>query len=388
MIIAVPRETYPGETRVGLTPEAAGSLATREEIAEILIETEAGSAAGFPDAIYAEKGSTLVADRAELFARADIVLQVRTAGANPEAGRADLPHCRPDQVFIGLAEALDPSPPLIELAARGSTLLAMELMPRITRAQSMDVLSSMATLAGYKAVLLAAGALPRIFPLLMTAAGTLAPTRLLVLGAGVAGLQAIATAHRLGAVVSAYDVRPTVAEQIQSLGAQFVDLDLAAEETEDPGGYARAQSADFNWRQQEALGEVVAQNQVVIATAAVPGQPAPRLISGEAVAAMEPGSVIVDLAAERGGNCALTRPGSTAVEHGVHILGPLNLPATLPYNASRMYAHNISTFFQYLIESDGLRIDPEDEITGATLVAHQGQIAHPRIRALIDAQQG
>ncbi|NKB67514.1 MAG: NAD(P)(+) transhydrogenase (Re/Si-specific) subunit alpha [Candidatus Latescibacteria bacterium] len=388
MIIGVPRETYPDETRVALTPETAGALAGREEITAVLIEHEAGAGAGFADAAYSEKGCTPIADRGELFTQADTVLQVRTLGANPEAGQVDLPHCRPDQVFIGLADALNPPPLLAELAQRGSSLLAMELMPRITRAQSMDVLSSMATLAGYKAVLLGAATLPRIFPLLMTAAGTLTPTRLLVLGAGVAGLQAIATARRLGAVVSAYDVRPAVAEQIQSLGAQFVDLGLETEQAEDTGGYATAQSDDFSQRQQEALSQVVAQNQVVIATAAIPGQPAPKLITAEAVAAMEPGSVIVDLAAETGGNCALTRPGETVVEHGVHILGPRSLPTTLPYHASRMYAHNISTFFQYLSESGTLHIDPENEITGATLVAHKGQIVHPQVSALIDAPRG
>jgi len=265
------------------------------------------------------------------------------------------------------------------------TLFAMELMPRITRAQSMDVLSSMATVAGYEAVLMAASALPRMFPLMMTAAGTLTPARVLVIGAGVAGLQAIATSRRLGAVVQAYDVRPVVKEQVESLGAEFVELDLETGDAEDAGGYAKEQSEEFYRRQQEALGRVVAENDVVITTAAIPGQKAPVLITAEAVAAMAPGSVIVDLAAERGGNCELARPGQTVVEHGVEIRGPLNLAAAAPYHASQMYAHNITTYFQHLAPEGELRFDLEDEITRETLVLRDGQVVHPRIIELLDA---
>jgi NAD(P) transhydrogenase subunit alpha len=256
----------------------------------------------------------------------------------------------------------------------------MELMPRITRAQSMDALSSMATIAGYKAVLLAASELPRIFPLLMTAAGTLAPARVLVIGAGVAGLQAIASARRLGARVSAYDVRPAVKEQVQSLGADFVELDLDTGQAEDAGGYALAQDEAFYEQQRFELGKVVAESDVVVTTAAIPGQPAPLLITGAAVEAMRPGSVIVDLAAERGGNCELTRAGETVEIDGFRILGPENLPSTVPAHASQMYAHNAATFLAHLLDDYGqLGIDEEDEIAIGTLVTRDGRVVHPRV---------
>jgi NAD(P) transhydrogenase subunit alpha len=346
---------------------------------EVVLEEGAGAGAGFPDSAYVERGAQLVV-RADLFARADIVLQVRTLGANPQAGRADLDHVRDGQIFIGAAEPLGDMAPLKDLAERGATLFAMELMPRITRAQSMDILSSMATVAGYKAVLLAAEHLPRMFPLLMTAAGTVTPARVLIIGAGVAGLQAIATARRLGATVQAYDVRAAVKEQIESLGAKFVELDLDAGDSEDSGGYAKAQDESFYDRQREELGKVVAESDVVISTAAIPGKPSPLLITAEAVRAMAMGSVVVDLAAERGGNCALSKAGETVVESGVQILAPLNLPATVPYHASQMYSHNIATFLKHLYDSEeGIQCDMEDEITSATLVARGGQIVHPRL---------
>jgi NAD(P) transhydrogenase subunit alpha len=256
----------------------------------------------------------------------------------------------------------------------------MELIPRITRAQSMDILSSMATIAGYKAVLMAADALPRMFPLLMTAAGTLTPARVLIIGAGVAGLQGIATARRLGAVVQAYDVRPAVKEQIESLGAEFIELAIDAGDSEDAGGYAKAQDETFYRRQREELAKVAGQNDVVVTTAAIPGQPAPLLITAKAVELMGSGSVIVDLASERGGNCELTRPGETIIEHGVQIMGPLNLPATIPNHASQMYSHNISTFLRHLVKEEGLQFDMEDEITRETLVMRESEVVHPRIR--------
>ena len=378
MIVGIARETFAGEHRVALVPEAVSGLSACN--ADILIEPGAGAAAGYADAAYADRGAEIAADRDEVFARADVVFQVRTLGANPEAGRADLARIRSGQVLIGASDPLTAGPELAALAETGATLFAMELIPRITRAQSMDVLSSMATIAGYKAVLLAAEALPRMFPLLMTAAGTLTPARVLVVGAGVAGLQAIATARRLGAVIRAYDVRPAVKEQIESLGAEFVELDIDAGDSEDAGGYAQAQDEVFYRRQREELAKVVGQSDVVITTAAIPGQPAPLLITEAAVQSMGPGSVIVDLASERGGNCELTRPGETVVEDGVQIMGPLNLPATVPHHASQMYSHNIATFFRHLVGEGELQFDMEDEITRETLVLRDGEIVHPRIR--------
>lgn len=378
MIVGIARETFAGEHRVALVPEAVSGLSACN--ADILIEPGAGAAAGYADAAYAGRGAEIAADRDEVFARADVVFQVRTLGANPEAGRDDLARIRSGQVLIGASDPLTAGPELSALADAGATLFAMELIPRITRAQSMDVLSSMATIAGYKAVLLAAEALPRMFPLLMTAAGTLTPARVLVVGAGVAGLQAIATARRLGAVIRAYDVRPAVKEQIESLGAEFVELDIDAGDSEDAGGYAQAQDEAFYHRQREELAKVVGQSDVVITTAAIPGQPAPLLITEAAVQSMGPGSVIVDLASERGGNCELTRPGETIIEDGVQIMGPLNLPATVPHHASQMYSHNIATFFRHLVGEGALQFDMEDEITRETLVLRDGEIVHPRIR--------
>ena len=378
MIIGIPRETFAGENRVALVPDAVSGLVALNS--EIIVEPGAGTAAGFADTDYTECGAQIAADRDEVFARADVVLQVRTFGANPEAGRADLALTRSGQVIIGASDPLTAGPQLRELATTGATLFAMELIPRITRAQSMDILSSMATIAGYKAVLMAADALPRMFPLLMTAAGTLTPARVLIIGAGVAGLQAIATARRLGAVVQAYDVRPAVKEQIESLGAEFIELEIDAGDSEDAGGYAKAQDEAFYRRQREELAKVAGQNDVVVTTAAIPGQPSPLLITADAVRAMDPGSVIIDLASERGGNCELTCPGETVVEDGVQIMGPLNLPAAVPNHASQMYSHNISIFLRHLLGEEGLQFDMEDEITRETLVMRDGQVVHPRIR--------
>ena len=378
MIIGILRETFAGEDRVALVPDAVSGIVALNS--EIIVEPGAGTAAGFADTDYIEQGAQIAANRDEVFARADVVLQVRTFGANPEAGRADLALTRSGQVIIGASDPLTAGPQLRELATTGATLFAMELIPRITRAQSMDILSSMATIAGYKAVLIAADALPRMFPLLMTAAGTLTPARVLIIGAGVAGLQAIATARRLGAVVQAYDVRPAVKEQIESLGAEFIELQIDAGDSEDAGGYAKAQDEAFYRSQREELAKVAGQNDVVVTTAAIPGQPSPLLITADAVRAMDPGSVIVDLASERGGNCELTRPGETVVEDGVQIMGPLNLPAAVPNHASQMYSHNISIFLRHLLGEEGLQFDMEDEITRETLVMRDGQVVHPRIR--------
>jgi NAD(P) transhydrogenase subunit alpha len=380
MIIAVPQESFPGETRVALIPAFVPAL--KKAGLEVVVQSSAGQRAGFSDAQYTEKGARIAQDRTELFT-ADVLLQVRAAGANPEAGQADLGRFRQGHVLIGMCEPLGAPQAVKQVAARGVTLFALELLPRITRAQSMDVLSSMATLAGYRAVLLAATHLPKMFPMLMTAAGTITPARVFVMGVGVAGLQAIATARRLGAVVSANDIRPAVKEQVQSLGAKFVQLELDTAEAEAKGGYAKEMGEEFLRKQRELIARVVSESDVVITTAAVPGKKAPILLTAEMVAGMSPGSVIVDVAAERGGNCELTRPGETTVEKGVTILGPVNLPAEVPYHASQMYAKNISTFLLHLVQDGQLKLDLEDEITRETLVARDGQVVNPRVRELL-----
>jgi NAD(P) transhydrogenase subunit alpha len=377
MTVGVPKETYPGERRVALVPAAVPLL--KKAALDVIIEAGAGLEAGFPDAAYAEKGARIVAGREVLFRTAEVILQVRAYGANPEAGRGDLRLLKAGQTVIGFFDPLGAPERVREAAATGATLFALELIPRITRAQGMDALSSMATIAGYKAVILAAEHLPKIFPMLMTAAGTLAPARVFVIGAGVAGLQAIATARRLGGVVQAYDVRPSVKEQVQSVGAKFVELPLETAGAEDTGGYARAFDESFYRRQRELMARVVAESDVVISTAAVPGERAPVLVTEPMVASMAPGSVIVDLAAERGGNCELTRPGQTVTAHGVTILGPLNLPATVPHHASQMYARNLAAFLVHLAKDGALAMDLEDAITRETLVARDGQVVHPRV---------
>ncbi len=346
------------------------------------MEAGAGREAGYPDAEYAQKGVRL-ASRQDVLATAEAVLQVRSPGANPETGRSDLAMFRRGQTVIGFGEPLTAIDAARSLAERGVTFLAMELMPRITRAQSMDALSSMATISGYKAVLLAADSLPRMFPMLMTAAGTVAPARVLVIGAGVAGLQAIATARRLGAVVSGYDIRSAVKEQVESLGARFVVLEIENAAAEDKGGYAKAMGEDFYRRQRELMAGVLAEQHVVITTAAVPGKKAPILITREMVSHMAPGSLIVDIAAERGGNCELTEPGQVVEERGVRILGPVNLASTIPYHASQMYAKNIATFLKYLIQDGRISLKRDDEIVRETLVTHAGEVVHPRVRELM-----
>ncbi|MBI4610161.1 MAG: Re/Si-specific NAD(P)(+) transhydrogenase subunit alpha [Candidatus Rokubacteria bacterium] len=378
MIIGVPKESFPGERRVALAPAVLPALAKAG--CGVLIEAGAGSAAGYPDALYAEKGARVGASRAEVFAFADAVFQVLAHGANDKTGRADLPLFRRDQVLIGFLRPLASPATVQEIAETGAIAFAVELLPRITRAQSMDALTSMATVAGYKAVLLAAATLPRMFPMLMTAAGTVTPARLLVVGAGVAGLQAVATARKLGAVVSAYDVRPAVKEQVLSLGARFVEMPLETADTEDAGGYARAQDEAFYRRQRELMARVVSESDVVITTAVVPGQPAPVLITADMVAGMAPGSVIVDLAAERGGNCELTRAGESVVERGVTIIGAVNLAGTVPYHASQLYARNLAAFFLHLVKDGKVQLDLGDEITRETLLTRGGEVVHPRVR--------
>jgi NAD(P) transhydrogenase subunit alpha len=383
MIVAAVKETFPGERRVALVP-ASVSVAAKFGW-EVRIQEGAGLAAGFPDAQYAEKGAKIVS-RADAFA-ADCLLQVRALGANPQAGRADLPLLRRGQVVIGMCDPLGMPAEAETLAKTGVTLFALELVPRITRAQSMDVLSSQATVAGYRAVLLAATTLGKMFPMMITAAGTITPAKVFVIGAGVAGLQAIASARRMGAVVSAYDVRPAVKEQVQSLGAKFVEMPLAAGQSEAQGGYARQMDEEFYRRQQELMSSVVAASDVVITTAAVPGKQAPTLVTAEMVAAMAPGSVVVDVAAERGGNCALTKPGETVVEHGVTILGPTNLPSEAPYHASQMFAKNITALLAHLVKDGELRINLEDEITRETLVARDGDVVNAKVREALGLGQ-
>jgi NAD(P) transhydrogenase subunit alpha len=383
MVIGVVSESLPGERRVALVPGSVPAL-TKAGL-QVLVEPGAGSSAGFLDGAYQEKGATLASSRAEVYERADLVLRVRLGPYGDPSAAADLALLRPGQAVIAFLDPLTDRALVQGLAERRVSSFSMELMPRITRAQSMDALSSMATIAGYKAVLVAAATLPRMFPMLMTAAGNVSAARVFVIGAGVAGLQAIATARRLGAQVQAFDVRPAAKEQIVSLGAKVADIPLEAAEAEDRGGYAKAQDESFYQRQREMMGKVVAQSDVVITTAAVPGKRAPVLITADMVRAMQPGSVIVDLAAERGGNCELTRAEETVDHRGVTILGPTNLPSTVPYHASQMYAKNITTFLVHLVKNGALTMSPEDEIARETLVTHGGEVVQARVRELLMA---
>jgi NAD(P) transhydrogenase subunit alpha len=380
LTLGIPRETFPGERRIALTPRACEAI--KRTGTTVLVEENAGAAAGFADKQFLDRGLETAA-RADVFARAGVIVQVRSVGANPAAGRDDLPLLRPGQIVIGIAEALTSPEACAEIAGRNVSLFAMELIPRITRAQSMDVLSSMANLAGYRAVILAASVLNKIFPMMMTAAGTIAPAKVFVLGAGVAGLQAIATAKRLGAVVSAYDVRPAVKEQVESVGAKFVTLDVQTGEAEDKGGYAKAMDEAFYKRQRELLTDVLREQDVVITTAAVPGQKAPILITAAMASAMAPGSLIVDIAAERGGNCELTRPDQTFVHNGITIMGPVNLPSALPRDASQLYAANVSAFLKLLAPKGELVMNLDDQIIRETLVTHEGQVVNARVRELL-----
>jgi H+-translocating NAD(P) transhydrogenase subunit alpha len=380
MHVGIPKETWPGETRVAVIPPGVAIL--KKAGLEVAVEHGAGAAAGFPDEAYRQQGATLV-DRATIFSTSNIVLTVR---AIPLDGPL-----RKGQAVIGFADPLGAPDAVHQAGSTGAILFSMELMPRITRAQSMDALSSMATIAGYKAVVLAANTSPRMFPMLMTAAGTIASARVFIVGAGVAGLQAIATARRLGAKVEAYDVRPAVKEQVQSLGAKFVELPIESADSEDKGGYAKAQDEAFYRRQREMMLKVVAASDVVITTALIPGKRAPILLTTEMVEAMAPGSVIVDLAAERGGNCELTKPDEMVIHREVAIIGPSNPPAMVPYHASQMYSKNIITFLTHLLGKTGaqesaLPIDQNDEITRETLLTRDGDVVHLRVRELLGAK--
>jgi NAD(P) transhydrogenase subunit alpha len=378
MDVGVVKETYPGERRVALVPADVAKLAKGG--LNVIIESGAGAAAGFLDKAYADKGAKVASTRAEALA-APIAVQVRAAGAAP---REKLEAYRSGQIVIAACDPLGEPRGIAAVAATGATLFALELVPRTTRAQAMDILSSMANLAGYRAVLLAALELPKIFPLMMTAAGTLTASKVFVIGAGVAGLSAIATAKRLGAVVRAYDVRPACREQVESLGAKFVELALETSKAEGAGGYAQAQDEAFYQRQRELLGNVVAESDVVITTAAIPGKQSPLLVTAGAVARMQPGSVIIDLAAERGGNCALTKADGRAIEHGVTVLGPTNLASEVPYHASQMFSGNITAFLQNLVKKGEVMLNRDDEIIRETLATHGGEVVQPRIKQLLD----
>lgn len=371
LIVGLLKETFPEERRVALTPKAFDVL--KKLGAEVWVERGAGEEAGFPDADYAAKGAHL-ASAEEVRKNASVLVHVRVPPPDGLNGRT----------CIGFCDPLSNPDLAAKFAAAGATLFSMEMVPRISRAQSMDALSSMASIAGYKAVILAANTLPRLFPMMTTAAGTIPPARVLVIGAGVAGLQAIATARRLGAVVSGFDVRAAVREQIESLGAKFVNINLGGAKAEGEGGYAKALDDDALRLQREQMATFMSEQDVVITTAAVPGKRAPVLITREMVQAMAPGSVIVDLAAERGGNCELTKCGEVVTAFGVSILGPANLPATVPYHASQMYARNIVTFLKHLVNKEGqLTIDTTDEITRESLITHNGEVVNPRIQALL-----
>jgi H+-translocating NAD(P) transhydrogenase subunit alpha len=378
MIVGVPRETFPGERRVALVPAVIPTLAKAG--LEVVVEAGAGAEAGYLDADYTAKGGKIIPDRAEVFRVADIVTQVLCYGSNDRTGKADLPLFHNGQVLMGFLRPLGSAETIQDIAGKGVTSFSIELMPRTTRAQSMDALSSMATISGYKAVLIAADTLPKMFPMLTTAAGTITPARVLILGVGVAGLQAIATARRLGAVTSAYDLRPAVKEQVQSLGARFVELAIEAKDAQDARGYATQQDEAFYRRQRELLGKVIADHDVVITAAVVPGKKSPVLVTKEMAEGMAPGSILVDLAAERGGNCELTQPGEKIVHNGVTIIGWFNLASTVPYHASQMYAKNLTTFLQLLVKEGKLQLNTKDDIIRDTLLTHGGEVVNARLR--------
>lgn len=381
MVVGVPLESFPNEKRVALVPGFVRTL-TKAGL-EVLVQSGAGNNAGFDDASYCEQGARLAGNRTELLSSADVILQVHALAGDAENRQANLDGLRSGQIILGLLDPLAAPETVRDLAEKGVTAFALELLPRITRAQPMDALSSMATLAGYKAVLLAASELNKIYPMMITAAGTITPARVFIIGAGVAGLQAIATARRLGANVTAYDVRPAVKEQVESLDAKFLEDNLETEAAETSGGYARAMGEEFYRRQREMMTRAVADSDVVITTAAVPGKKAPILVTRNMVEQMHKGAVIVDLAAETGGNCELTRRGETIEAYGATIIGPVNLPATIPYHASQMYAKNVTTFVQNLIKDGELRLNLDDEIIRDTLLTHEGEVVNVQVRELL-----
>lgn len=378
MIVGVPKESYPGERRVALVPAVIPHLIKAK--IEVAIETGAGQQAGYPDVAYAEKGGKILPDRGAVFAQSDVITQVLCYGSNDLTGKADLPLYRRGQAIIGFLRPFGSQEVVEQIARAGVTACSVEFMPRTTRAQSMDALSSMATVCGYKAVLLAADTSPRIFPMMTTAAGTITPARVFVIGAGVAGLQAISTARRLGAVASAYDMRPAAKEQVQSLGGRFVELPIEATNAQDARGYGTAQDENFYARQRELLTKVVAESDIVISAAVIPGKKSPVLITADMVKGMAPGSVIVDLAAERGGNCEVTQTGKTVMQHGVTIIGAINLASSVPYHASQMYARNLTNYLLYMVKDGKLQQNMQDEIIRETRVTDGGEIVNARVR--------
>jgi H+-translocating NAD(P) transhydrogenase subunit alpha len=379
VILGILKETSPGETRVALLPESLKGL--RAQGIDIAVEAGAGVAAGAADAAYEEAGARVTADRLGLLATADVLPMVNAPAAEDQA------QLKPGAVVIGFMRPLDAPGALLPAIERGATLFSMELVPRISRAQSMDALSSMATVAGYKAMVMAADRLPRLFPMLMTAAGTIPPARVFVIGAGVAGLQAIATGRRLGAVVEAYDVRAAAGEQVRSLGAKFLDVDLGGINTEGGGGYAAELTEEALDRGRDLITKTAEHSDVIVTTAQVPGRPAPRLIRAAAVEAMRPGSVLADLAAPAGGNCELTKPGVEQKINGVTLLAPLNLPAEVPVDASKLYARNVLNFLGLIVKKGELTVDLADEVLAGACVAHQGKPVNPRVAKLLEAFQ-
>jgi H+-translocating NAD(P) transhydrogenase subunit alpha len=382
MKIGVPKESFPGERRVAITPASLTSLS--KSGLEVIIESGAGALAGYPDSKYIEKGATVVADRRSVF-DSDIVVQVRAAGENPIHGKSDLQYMRPGQWIVASCDALSSPNEVEAIAQTGAKLFALELIPRITRAQSMDILSSQATIAGYRAVLLAASELHKLFPMMMTAAGTLSAAKIFVLGAGVAGLQAIATAKKMGGIVYGYDLRPACREQVESLGGKFVELQIASANSEEKGGYAKAMDEEFYRQQRSRLAQTVGICDVVITTAAIPGRKSPLLVTAEAVRAMQPGSVVVDLAAQRGGNCELTQANERVMDNGVTILGPTNIASDAAYHASLMFGNNVMKFLQNMVKSGQPAINAEDQIIVETMVTKDGAIVHPRLATNVQA---
>jgi len=378
MIIGVPKESVVGENRISLVPRHVPLLQKQGFI--VHLESGAGIGARFTDAMYEEEGVKIIPNRENLFNESKIILTVRGLRTNDKTGSEDLNLLKENQILIGLMDPFNNLEVIKELAKRKIQSFALELIPRISRAQSMDVLSSQANIAGYKAALIAANLLPKMFPMMMTSAGTLTPARVFVIGAGVAGLQAIATCHRLGAVVNAYDIRPVVKDQVQSLGAKFVELELETESAEGEGGYAKEMDENFYREQRKMMNRVISESDVVIATAAVPGKKAPVLISGEMIQGMKEGSVIVDLAAEQGGNCEVTEPGKTVEVGGVVVSGPLNVPSSIPHHSSQMFSKNITNFFQLMVKDGKLITDVEDEIVQESMVTNNGEIVNSQIK--------
>jgi NAD(P) transhydrogenase subunit alpha len=380
LVIGVPKETFPGEKRVAVVPDNVPRFVKAGM--RVVVEAGAGFEAGFTDDQYKEKGAEVAAYRKAVFQNSDIITQVRGLGANPEKGKEDLEFLESKHTLVSFFDPLTAKSEVEAIADKGIKSFAMELMPRIARAQSMDALSSMATIAGYKAVLMSAVKLPKIFPMMMTAAGTISPARVFVIGAGVAGLQALASAKRLGAIVKAYDVRPAVKEQVESLGATFVEMEIDAGDSEDKGGYAKEMNEEFYRKQREMMAKVIAESDVVITTAAIPGKKAPVLVTEKMVKGMRPGSVIIDLAAERGGNCELTKQNETVNYNSVHIIDPGNISATVPFHASQMYSKNLFTFLEYIVKDGELNLDMDDEIVRETMMTKDGHVINMRLREI------